>query len=234
MNAVAVAVDEQPMPVVVFPGLGADARMYTPQLAMFPQLRVVEWHTCEIGGSIDAFARRLASTLNGLGPVILGGSSFGGFVAWELAKYLDTQALVLLGSASTPRAVRRHLRWLLPAARFVPSAAHVMMKVSAPAVAPAFGAQSPGQRQVFSTMMRSTPTAFMTWATRAVASWVPAENAGVAVHRLHGRRDQIIAPPTTSGAVILEDAGHLPTLTHPDAVNAFLRRCLQPGAGASS
>ena len=240
--------DGPELPIIFFPGLGADARMYSNiwrldkylnnqdysttswsnsgQVSAFPRLQVVDWSACTVGGSIDEFASRLAATLDVDGPVIIGGSSFGGFVAWELAKHVDARALILLGSASTPRAVRQPLRFLLPAARFVPSAAHSLMKFAAPVVAPAFGAPMPAQRRLFTAMMRSTPTAFMTWAGRAVATWTPAEVTGIPVHRLHGRRDRIIAPPHETGACIIEEAGHLPTVTHPDEVNRFLARVL--------
>ena len=210
--------------VILLPGLGADERLYEAQVRAMPTIEVVPWSVLPSRRSVFEIAETVAAHIDvDARPLIVGGSSFGGFVAWELAQLVGAAAVVLLGSASSPSAVRGYLRPLLPVAPWLPSSFHRALQVSAPAVAPVFGARGV-DAPLFTQMMRDSDPRRMGDALKAIASWRPTSSTTTTrVFRLHGRRDRIIAPPTPGDdVVILDDAGHLPTMTHAADVNRFL------------
>lgn len=218
--------------VLLLPGVGADARLFAPQLSASSSanssfsVTVPSWATPSSTETLPSFAAKMAAQVTTstelTRPFVLGGSSFGGMVAWEMARLLKPDALVLLGSASSTSSIRGLLRPFLPLASLVrPWSARLMM-IGAPLIAPIFGARDAAERAAFVAMARSTSPAFFAFAVRAIAAWRPGDVADVPVVRVHGGRDRILAPG--AGCEIVDDAGHLLTLTHGAAVNAALDR----------
>lgn len=212
------------IPVLLLPGVGADARLFAPQLSASASLAfsasVPSWAPPSSSDSLSSYAEKMAASVVVDRPFVLGGASFGGMVAYEMARLLKPDALVLLGSASSTNAVRLPLRPFLPLASLLrPWMTRVLM-VGAPLIAPVFGARTKEERADFCAQASSTSPEFFAFALRAIAGWRPAPLVGVRVHRLHGSRDRILAPD--ADAALVDGAGHLVTATHGDAVNAFL------------
>ncbi len=221
--------------IVLLPGLGADRRLFAPQIEGVPGVDVMEWPAPAPDDTLATFAERIATGVT-MTPAMIGGASFGGFIAWEMARHLRPQklpqTLCLIGSASSLRALRTPLRASLPLASLSSATMMSAVKAGGSIAARIFGAKTAAQRAVFVDMMRATPSPFMAWAVRAIAAWQPsALPEGTRVVRIHGARDRIIAPPddaesrTSAACEIVADAGHLLTLSHAPEVNRFLLRC---------
>src|SRR5262245_56678741 len=73
--------------LILLPGLGVDHRLYIPQQDVFPRLEVPRWIPQVDGESLPQYAARLAGTIRVEAgePYYLGGASFGGMLALELA-----------------------------------------------------------------------------------------------------------------------------------------------------
>jgi len=89
--------------IVLFPGLGADARLFREEQARFPNLTVVSWIEPRGPESLADYAARMASDVSELHPSYIGGASFGGMVA---------------RGSQTPASARRVLARQLPLAPF--------------------------------------------------------------------------------------------------------------------
>lgn len=215
------------VPVLLLPGVGADARLFAPQLAASStsfSASVPPWLAPSPSDTLASYAEKMAAAVVAerplVRPFVLGGASFGGMVAWEMARVLKPDALVLLGSASSTSAVRGLLRPFLPLLSLLrPWSARLLM-AGGPLIAPIFGARTAAERADFCAQLSSTSPAFFAFALRAIAGWRPTPLSGLRVERLHGRRDRILAPDAE--AALVDGAGHLLTSTHGDAVNAFL------------
>jgi pimeloyl-ACP methyl ester carboxylesterase len=85
-----------------------------------------------------------------------------------------------------------------------------------------FGATSEEHRELFAAMLDATPLPFLRWACRAILSWPGVIELPTPVRHIHGDRDRIIPVRRVNADRIVPGAGHLLTLTHPDAVNDFL------------
>ena len=168
------------------------------------------------------YAARLASELHISEPYELGGSSFGGMVALELARHLSPQNVFLFGSCRTSRGVSSSLRALRHLAPIIPDR---MLRPPQPLraiVARWFGATSAAHVQLFADMLAATPTAFIRWASKAVFSWPGVAELPMPIHHVHGDRDRLIPLRRVTPDHVIGGAGHLLNLTHADEVNKFI------------
>ena len=119
------------VPIILLSGMAADERLFESQLAAFPELRVQPWIQPIPGESLRAYAARLVPLVNPGRPCIVGGASFGGVVALELAAHLPALACVLIGSIRSPAGLPRRWRLLRPVALLGPDALRVLAALAA-------------------------------------------------------------------------------------------------------
>ena len=219
--------------LILLPGLGADRRVFEPQRAVFPDMVVIERIEPHERESLEGYATRLAGRFEDPArPYVLGGSSMGGMVALEMARSLRPAAVVLIGSASTGRAVRGWLQAVERASRPLPDWSIEVGRMLAPIGSPLFSSAGPVNRRLFLDMLADTPTGFLRWASRAIIGWDPESLPDVPIHRLHGSRDHIIRPPAPDHAEIVAGAGHLVNLSHPERTNSWLSGVLAGCSGS--
>ena len=213
------------IPLILLAGMGADERVVAPQREAFPQLIVPPWTPPQAREPLPDYAARFAREVDPGGPCFVGGASFGGFVAIEMARHLaNPRGVFLIGSCRSPaelpvricalRKIRGVARWM----PFEPlcALAGVAAIVCAPLPASRTGSLL---RQLADTDAR-----FFRWACRAVLEWEQrSPPLDVPVHHIHGRRDHVLPVGRTRADVIVEGAGHVLSLRHPHAVNEFLQ-----------
>ena len=88
----------------ILPGLGADGGMYSP--AFFGHLSWVtflDWPDYHGETTLEALARRVAADNGMTRHDIVGGASLGGMVATEIARLLDMDRVILVGSTAHPQ-----------------------------------------------------------------------------------------------------------------------------------
>ena len=197
-------------PLFVLPGIGADGRLFDGQRAV-RDVRVIEWIAPGYE-TLPDYAKRLAGELAINEPFDLGGASFGGMIALELARHIAPERVFLFGSCRTPRAIAPSLRAL----RFLPV-------IRPPRIAARwFGAKSREHIDLFADMLANTPLDFIRWGLSAIFSWPGVEQLPMPIVHIHGARDRIIPIARVRPDHAIAGAGHLLTITHADAVNAFL------------
>ncbi len=214
--------------LILLPGLGADARLFEPQRRAFPRLETPRWLPPRRGESLSGYAARMAEQVDTREPYVLGGVSLGGMVALEMARHLRPDAVLLIGSCRRGQTVRRDLRRIEPLHPLVPAALFELCKPLAPLLV--LGLPN-DLKDLFVTMFRDTPAAFLKWACSAVVRWPgppPPEapeppELRVPVYRIHGRRDALLPLNDEPADEVIEDGHHLISLTHAEKVNAFIR-----------
>jgi pimeloyl-ACP methyl ester carboxylesterase len=212
--------------LVLLPGLGADRRQWEPQAAVFPGLMVPSWISPERGETLPAYAARLAETISRQKPLILGGSSFGGMLALEMARHLRPKAVILIGSCRSPAAINRGVLLLPPLLCRIPGFGIRISKPLAPLAVQTFRQLDHQRRRLCATMFQEADPRWITWAIRAILQWQPTPLADTPVFHIHGQRDRMIRASMVTADLMVADGGHLINLTHAEQVNDFIRKVL--------
>jgi pimeloyl-ACP methyl ester carboxylesterase len=210
--------------LILLPGVGADRRLFRHQVAALENVITPDWIAPESGDTLASYAERMARAADPGGPCFVGGASFGGMVALEMTRHLDARACFLIGSIRSPgelplRArLLRPLAWLIPGWSFAlqPSMARLAMAIAGRLMRPATRSQL--------AQLADADGRFIHWACLAILRWEPsAVPPAVPVLQIHGDRDHVLPHRRTRPNVLVRGAGHVLSMTFPDAVNEFLR-----------
>jgi pimeloyl-ACP methyl ester carboxylesterase len=210
------------MPLILLPGMAADERLFAPQQLAFPHLLLPPWIEPVSQESLRSYAGRLARCIDPGRPCVVGGASFGGIVALELAVHLQAQACVLISSVRSPSELPTWFRLFRPAAEALgPRGLGRLAALVAGA-----SASSLARGAVRRLRRLSKPeAAFLRWASWAVLTWQPSRGIRrVRVYQIHGSADRTFPIRYIRPNVVIARGGHLLPLTHPQAVNELLRR----------
>ncbi len=207
-----------PTSLLLLPGMGADARMFRPQQQAFPELQVAKWIPPEPRETLAHYAERLAERVILSPDAYLGGASFGGVVALEMAALLPVKKCILIGSLRSPAG----LRWIYPKLRhlsglsaFGPRSAQASLWMAGALCGPAF-------RGILR-QLAAADGRFLSWASRALLEWTPSASvANVSISQIHGQRDWLLPARFSQADLIVPGAGHLLSLTHGREVNQFI------------
>jgi pimeloyl-ACP methyl ester carboxylesterase len=209
------------VPIILLSGMAADERLFGPQLAQFTIAP-------EPSESVRCYAARIARHANPGRPCIIGGASFGGIVALEMAHHLDARACVLIGSIRSQAELPWRWRVAQPLAMLGPDAAGSIAGILARVGS---GLLNGGTTRRLHRL--SLPeAAFVRWAMCAVCRWrarpIPKR---VPVFHIHGANDPTLPVALTRPDVTVPAGGHALTLFSPEAVNAFLTDVLRRVSG---
>jgi len=223
-----------PARLVLLPGLGSTPDIFEPQRRAFgDQLITPAFIPAQGNESIGRYAQRWAEQLNPLlaetddgRPVFLGGLSFGGMVAQELAMHLEAKPRALLLIATSRRAESITLAAQLAhraATLLPPSPSGIAHKLLALGWALRDGLDDHA-KALFMRSVAGSDNAFLKWGGQEAADWPGFEApAGYPpVYQVHGSDDWVIKPPSTNNATLIEGGRHLINLTHAHTVNRFL------------
>jgi pimeloyl-ACP methyl ester carboxylesterase len=216
--------------LLLLPGLGADARLFQRQAAAMPgTIFTPPWPPLRRDDSLADFARRLAASLPADLPRVIGGASFGGMVALELAAIIGARTVVLLGSCTGPEAVSPTLRMLGRSLVGLPESTLRVRPWMLPFLSPPLGPLGSTERHLLLEMAATVDPAFLKWGCEAILSWQPAVH-GASVFHLHGSADRIIPVDRVRPTQIVQGAGHVLTLSHPAETTEFLSHVISNAA----
>lgn len=207
------------LPLFLLSGMAADERLFADQLALFPSLRVLPWLDPAPGESLRSYSERMSRQIDSTQPCIIGGASFGGIVALEMAQYLPTAACILIGSIRSPAELPGYWRRLWPIALFGPE---FIRKVAI------FGAcycyRFLPKSQLRRLRKLSRPEAsFVRWAICAVLKWKRDPTISkVPVYQIHGSADEVLPIARTRPDVVVQGGVHALTIFSPTEVKRFL------------
>lgn len=235
-----------PPQLILIPGLGADRDLFYPQQQHFGErLSVLDgpadaalWQQKpSMDAAAEAFLPRLACLLDGQSDYVLGGMSFGGSLAVEMARRIARQArlspprsLALIASNRTAGTISRGFRInrLLGAA--VP---RPLVRGSLRSLAGLFARREglpPEDAQRLRDMAGRTNIDHLMWGAQAIAGWrceagdLP--TAQIPIHQIHGRHDWVIRHHDSHVTSTLEEGRHLITWTHRTEVDQWLSSLL--------
>jgi pimeloyl-ACP methyl ester carboxylesterase len=206
-------------PVLLLPGLVADERLYQMQRAVIPELISPPWVPPRPGETLNAYARRLARRLDPGRACFVGGVSFGGAVALEMAIHLKARACFLIGSVRC----RGELPWYLRFFQAMTAMEPELVGKTAGLRLRGYLLSRIGALSARQVQLGCADGDFLRWATWALLNWrAHPRTRQVPVHHIHGAADRTFPPQHTRPDVIVPGGGHLLPVTHPEAVTQFL------------
>jgi pimeloyl-ACP methyl ester carboxylesterase len=206
--------------------MGADRRIF--RSIRIPEAEVVTPDHSEPvqGETLFRYASRVADRLNIQTTDIVGGVSFGGMLAGEIARQRAVAGLILLGSCLRPERLPWWYRWVELLGRFIPDFV-LGLRSWGPLVRWRFAPLTRDAEMCLIEMARIYGPAQIRTFGRMVIGWKGVEHIHCPVLSMHGGRDQVIPLKCADADVILKDAGHAFTLTHPDETNSAIREFLR-------
>jgi pimeloyl-ACP methyl ester carboxylesterase len=191
-------------------------------LPLLPNAAVVPWLAPESGEVIRSYARRLADSLAAKGPCFVGGVSFGGIVALEVARLIPARACFLISSI-------RSLDELPPWSRLWRNLSSMRAHRIDSLLAAVGRLSSTVPRQVRTpatarlTKFAGPAGAWHRWATSAVLRWTPSDVPGRApIVQIHGDADATFPLRYTHPDYVIRRGGHVLPLTHPQELAAYM------------
>lgn len=217
-----------PLPLILLPGLGANARMFREQKKVFPQLIVPDWIPPRPNETMAQYAHRFIDIINPGTPFYLGGASFGGIIAYEMAQHVRPEALFLFASGRS----HHHMVGWLKKVRSIAHMTHIIPWNAANLVSEMTlmlaGDVMPFSMYALLRHLHHKETPFMKWGLHAILRWKPSDyNQTFPIHHLHGERDPFFPAKKSGACHIIPGAGHLLTKTHHEEVNQFIASRIQ-------
>jgi pimeloyl-ACP methyl ester carboxylesterase len=212
--------------MILFSGLGADASIFAPQSREFPRLSVPRWTVPRSDDSLSSYCERMAESIRPAHRCVIGGASFGGIIALEMARFLNPSAVLLIGSVREPSQFPRRVRMFRPVRGLIDWLPMAMLQWSAAPLTTKAGRRMAPHLAGLARQFRDADRAVLQWSMNRILTWSNPPRVACPVYRIHGDRDRIL-PLRGAADTIISGGGHVISLTHPVAVNAFIAESLQ-------
>ena len=197
--------------------------MYREQKKAFQHLMVPEWVSARSQESLAEYSQRLLEVIQPPEAYYLGGCSFGGMIAFEMALRRPPLGLLLLSSTRSPINLRPRMKRVSRISRVTSLLPWYSEALLAELGLLLTDGVLPFRLHVMLKHLHLEQVDLVRWGVEAVLRWQPSSNqAPCPIHQIHGECDPFLTPhqPDTQ---IVPQAGHLLTKTHSPVVNQFIR-----------
>lgn len=200
--------------------------MFVSQKVAFPELIVPAWPPPLPDEILGDYCDRIAESLKEHEGCILGGTSFGGIIALHVAQRLKPECVLLISSVRSPIElpirirIWRTFRFLVPLipVRFLQA---LLLPLSSKSIRKRMPRLCGVVRQ-----FRSSDPAVFKWSLQQLLLWSTTPDVPAPIYQIHGKIDHVLPIALTKPDVVIDSAGHIPTLTHATAINDFIREHL--------
>ncbi len=203
----------------IFSGLGADERVFQRLIFSRDNTVFIKWIIPNKNESIEMYAKRIAEQISSKKPILLG-LSFGGMMAIEVAKQIETEKVILISSVKTKNEIPVYYRFIGKTGlhKLLPS---WIMKKTGFITNWFFGVNSNADKGLLQQIINDTNTQYLQWAINAIVCWnneiVPKN-----ILHIHGTNDKILPIRYVNCNIKINGGGHLMTLTMAEEFNKIL------------
>ena len=209
----------------IFSGLGADERVF--QKLDFSDFSVtfIKWIIPQDKETIEDYTTRLIEQIKTPNPTLIG-LSFGGMIAIEVAKQIETEKIILISSAKTKKEIPFYYRFAgkIKLHKIMPDR---ILKSSNFMINWFFGANSTFEKQLLKQILIDTNPAYLKWAIDKIANWKN-ETIIYNTYHIHGTKDRLLPISYVNYNEKIKKGSHLMVLNKSEELNRVLRRELLP------
>lgn len=202
-------------------GLGADYRAFQNLDLSKYNVNHMLWIKPEKTDGIHEYASRLLSQIKDKKPILIG-LSFGGIIAIEIGKLIETEKIILISSAQSTNDIPLYLRLIgkLGLHKLLPGSFIKNVNIITHWF---FGIESNREKELLKLILEDTNTDFLKWAINAIVRWrteVQFNN----VFRVHGTNDRLL--PLRKAHFIIQGGGHFMILNKHKEISKILNTLL--------
>lgn len=208
--------------VYLLSGLGADRRVFDAVDLSGFKTNHVTWVDPEGNESLEHYAKRLLGQIKTQRPILIG-VSFGGMMAIEIAKLLETEKVVVISSVKTGLELPWYFRMagFLRLHKLIPIA---LFKSVNKATYWLFGTTLQQERELLKVIVRETDPKFLAWAIDKIVTWRNTTLLPNLIH-IHGTNDRIL--PAQSPDQAISNAGHWMIVNKGKEISGLIRQLLR-------
>lgn len=207
--------------VYIFSGLGADERVFQKLDFSGFKATFIKWIIPHEKESIENYSTRLLAQITTKKPTLIG-LSFGGIIAVEVAKQIETEKVILIASAKTKNDIPFYYRFVgqLGVHKLLPTR---LLKSSNFITNWFFGTTTTFDKQLLRQILIDTDPIFLKWAIDKITNWTNQTQTKNIFH-IHGTSDRILPLKYVNCNLTIKNGGHLMTLNKSDELNHILRQ----------
>lgn len=209
--------------VYVFSGLGVDERVFGEiDFGTFKPV-FIQWIKPENNESIEAYAQRLTNQINTKKPILIG-LSFGGMIAIEVARYINTRKIILLASAKIYTEIPFYYRWAgyLAIHKLLPI---TLLKQHTFISDWLFGISDKQHKNMFANILQDLDEDFLKWAINKILCWKNQTIHPNTIH-IHGTADKILPAYFIKTDVVVQGGGHFMTVNRAKEISIILQNSM--------
>lgn len=207
--------------IFLISGLGADRRVFDFLDLSEYKLNYVDWIRPQSNESIEHYAQRLLEQIPVRKPILIG-LSFGGMMAVEIGKLIETEKIILISSAQT----RSELPW------YFKLGGKLKLNGLFPSLPPsfvlfyAFGVKEKYEKELLLNIVRETEPTFLKWALNKILAW---KNDIILSNliRIQGSNDRLF--PNQKANYLIQGGGHFMIVNRATDVGRCIKKSLPEG-----
>lgn len=210
--------------LLLFPGLGADPRVFAPQQKLPFPILFGQWPEPESSNETLAhYAHRVADQIGAHENLYVGGVSLGAMVALEAARLINARGVFLIGGCTSGRQISPLFRSMLATSAALPEWLVRPSLLLSPLAFRMFERLSREHRRLMNRVLREHSPDQIRWSCRAILEWeCCAMPPDVPVISLHGQDDRVILLDNVQADHVLPGGRHLINLQCAQDVNRIL------------
>ena len=206
--------------VYIFSGLGADKRVFQKMDFSEYNATFVDWILPNKTENIETYAKKLTKQIKHEKPILIG-LSFGGIIATEIAKIIETEKIILIASAKTKFEIPNYFRIAgkLKLHKLLPAK---LMKMPNVFSFWFFGTENRNEKKILSEILKDTNENFLKWAIDKIVTWKNEIEHKNLIH-IHGTADRILPISFVNCQIKVENGGHFMTLNKAKELNEIVK-----------
>lgn len=206
--------------VYIFSGLGTDERVF--QKLKFENVNVtfIQWIPPKSKETLEEYVVRISKQITSENPILVG-LSFGGMVAVEVSKIVETKKLILLATAKGKNEIPFYFRFLgkIGIHKLIPGS---VFKSANPFTFWFFGIDSHFERKLLKQILQEMDSSFLKWAIDKIVNWENMTIPQNAIH-IHGSKDRILPLKFVQYDIKIQGGGHFMTMNKHLELNAIIK-----------
>jgi pimeloyl-ACP methyl ester carboxylesterase len=211
--------DKKTPHIYLISGLGADYRVFQ-KLNLPSNHTHINWiDPISNSESIQEYTKRLGEQITHKNPILIG-ISFGGMIAIEMGKIIDTEKIILISSVKTKQEIPLKYR-LFGASKLNKITPEWILNKSSFLLYYMFGVKSTEGKKLLKQIILDTDTHFMKWAINQLVNWENETTLNNIIH-IHGNKDKLISVKSVKANHIIKDGGHLAVYENHKKVNEII------------